>query len=258
MKERTILFIGLLITLGIVVYKLVDFNEHELSEYDKELVNYFSEVALSAEFHDNSDRIVKWTEPMSLYIWKDGEFNRQVSIIRNTINKINNLIKGEFKIQLVDNYLKSNAVIFLLEKDEVELLVPSLFEGIEEESSGLALIEYDLDNYEIKHAKIFIDINEPLQAQESIILEELTQSIGLMNDSEKYSNSIFYQNKALDSINTLEYSQMDMNIIKMLYHPKMKPGLNLKKAEKVIKQILKNKKRFTTQPKPNANSRAKP
>ena len=240
MKKRTILFIGLLIILGITVYKLVDFKEHELSEYDKELVNYFNEVALNAEFDDNPDKIIKWTEPMSLYIMKDGEFNSQVSIIKNTIKKINNLIKGEFKIQLIDSQPKSNAVIFLLEKDKVELLVPSFFEGIEEESAGLALIEYDADKYEIKRAKIFIDINEPLESQESTILEELTQSIGLMNDSEKYSNSIFYQNKALDSINTLEYSKMDIDLIKMLYHPKMKPGLNYKKAEKVMKQILKN------------------
>ncbi len=240
MKERTILFIILLLTLGIIVYNSVDFNDNELSEYDRELVSYFSEVALSAEFYDNSHRITKWTEPMSLYIWKDGEFNRQISIIKSTINKINNLIDGEFKIELVDNYIKSNAVIFLMEKDEAESLVPKIFEGIEEEFAGLVLIEYDLDNYEIKHAKIFIDINEPLQDQESTILEELTQSIGLMNDSEKYSNSIFYQNKALDSINTVKYSKMDIDIIKMLYHPKMKPGLNIKKAEKVIKQILKN------------------
>ena len=246
MKKRTILFIGLFIIFGIVVYKLVYFKDHELSEYDKELINYFNEVALNAEFDDTSDRIIKWTEPMSLYIIKDGEFDTQISIIKNTISKINNLTKGEFKIQLVDNYLKSNAVFFLLEKDKVELLVPSFFEGIEEESAGLTVIEYDSENYEIKYAKIFIDINEPLESQESIILEELTQSIGLMNDSEKYANSIFYQNKALDSINTMEYSKMDIDIIKMLYHPKMKPGLNFKKAEKVIKQILKNQKRFTT------------
>jgi len=240
LKERTILFIILSIALGIIVYKLADFKDYELSEYDKEFVNYFNEVALKSEFEDHSNRIIKWTEPMNLYILKEGEFNRQISIIKNTIIKINNLIKGEFKIQLVDNYIDSNAVIFLMEKDEVESLVPKIFEGIEEELAGLALIEYDLDNYEIKHAKIFIDVNEPLQTQESTILEELTQSIGLMNDSEKYSNSIFYQNKALDSINTVEYSKMDIEIIKMLYHPKMKPGLNIKKAEKVIKQILKN------------------
>lgn len=240
MKKRAILYIGQLIILGFVIYKIVDFKEVVLSEYDKELVNYFKEIAVNEEHDDSPDKIIKWTEPMSLYIMKDGEFNSQVSTIKNTINKINNLIKGEFKIQLIDNQPKSNAVIFLLEKDEVELLVPSLFEVIEEESAGLTLIEYDSTSYEITRAKIFIDTNESLEYQESTILKGLTQSIGLMNDSEKYSNSIFYENKALDSINILEYSKMDIDIIKMLYHPKMKAGLSHKKAEKVIKQILKN------------------
>ena len=244
MKKKTTLFISLLIIIiGIAAYNLVDSKEYEFSEYDIELVNYFNEVALNAEYDVSPNRVTKWTEPMNVFILKEKELNYEVSIIKNTIEKINILVQDEFHIQLTDDPKKCNAVIFLTEREILEPLTPTFFENINTEVDGLAEIGFDLETFQITDAKIFIDILQPKETIESTILEEITQSIGLMNDSEKYSDSVFYENKA-DSINTVEYSKMDIEIIKMLYHPKMKPGLNYNKAEKVIKQILKNKKTF--------------
>jgi hypothetical protein len=52
------------------------------------------------------------------------------------------------------------------------------------------------------------------QAQRSILREELTQSLGLYNDSWKYPNSIFYQG----GNDVTEYSDLDKEIIQMLYN----------------------------------------
>ena len=52
------------------------------------------------------------------------------------------------------------------------------------------------------------------QTQKSILREEITQSLGLCNDSWKYPNSIFYQGS---STNT-EFSDLDKEIIQMLYN----------------------------------------
>ena len=77
--------------------------------------------------------------------------------------------------------------------------------------------------------------------QESIILEEITQSLGLSFDSKKYTNSIFYEHKSRDNIHIKEFSNLDKDIIKLLYHPKVKAGLNEKEVKIVIKQILSKK-----------------
>jgi hypothetical protein len=53
-----------------------------------------------------------------------------------------------------------------------------------------------------------------VEAQKSVLREELTQSLGLCNDSWEYPNSIFYQGW---STNT-EYSDLDKEIIQMLYN----------------------------------------
>ena len=243
LKKKTTLFISLLIIIGIAVYKLVDFKEYEFSESDIELVDYFNEVALNAEYDVSPNRITKWTEPMKVFIFKEEELNYEVSVIKNTIEKINILVQDEFHIELTDDPEKCNAVIFLTEREKLEPLIPTLFEKFNTEVAGAAEILFDLETFQIIDAKIFIDILQPKESIETTILEEITQSIGLMNDSEKYSDSVFYENK-VDSIITVEYSKMDIEIIKILYHPKMKPGLDYNKAEKAIKQILKNKKTF--------------
>ena len=52
--------------------------------------------------------------------------------------------------------------------------------------------------------------------------EELTQSLGLGKDSEKYPNSIFQSSWT----QTTEYLPIDRELIRLLYHPEMKIGLN--------------------------------
>ena len=52
------------------------------------------------------------------------------------------------------------------------------------------------------------------KAQRSILREELTQSLGLCNDSWKCPNSMFYQGWS----NNTEFSDLDEEIIQMLYN----------------------------------------
>ena len=51
-------------------------------------------------------------------------------------------------------------------------------------------------------------------AQKHLLREELTQSLGLCNDSYKYDNSIFYQGWTT----TTEYAPIDRELIDMLYN----------------------------------------
>ena len=59
-----------------------------------------------------------------------------------------------------------------------------------------------------------IRTKENQKAQKHLLREELTQSLGLCNDSWKYDNSIFYQGWTT----TNQYSEMDKRLIDMLYN----------------------------------------
>jgi|TARA_B110000881_G_C18446723_1_gene448858 hypothetical protein len=86
---------------------------------------------------------------------------------------------------------------------------------------------------------MYVDIfraNE--QAQWHLLREELTQSLGLAQDSERYLNSIFQINWTIIS----SYSQIDKDIIRLLYHPNMKVGLNENEVDLLLRSILLNEK----------------
>ncbi|MBL1265509.1 DUF2927 domain-containing protein [Candidatus Methylomicrobium oryzae] len=84
---------------------------------------------------------------------------------------------------------------------------------------GVVLIPVDRAN---AHAKLV-----------DCIVEEITQVLGLPNDSDKVFPSIFNDK----SVNTL-LSGLDYLLLKMLYDPRIKSGMNLQEAAPVLKTIV--------------------
>ena len=67
------------------------------------------------------------------------------------------------------------------------------------------------------HSTMFVDLErteDNIEFQKHILREELTQSLGLCNDSWKYEESIFYQGYST----VTEYSELDKKVIQMLYN----------------------------------------
>ncbi len=243
--KKTRLILLILILLGVFVFGIINSGEdYSPNDYEKKLIEYFNEVALNTEYNDNPQKTIKWDKNMIIFIYKEKEQKNQIKVIEQTIHKINKLVKDGFRIELTDKKIKSNAILYLCKRETVAQLDPEFHKLIDEDFAGLTYVEFEWSNYTIHNALIYIDIEEPLEIQKSVILEEITQSIGLLGDSEKYSNSIFYEYQMLDSINNSEYSQIDTDIVRLLYDPKMKPGLNKKQCEKVIKSILKESSDF--------------
>ena len=84
---------------------------------------------------------------------------------------------------------------------------------------------------------MYVDIQRAnAQEQMHLLREELTQSLGLGKDSEKYPNSIFQSSWT----QTTEYLPIDRELIRLLYHPEMKIGLNDIAVEELLIEILQN------------------
>ncbi len=67
--------------------------------------------------------------------------------------------------------------------------------------------------------------------RDHIIREELTQSLGLMRDSSKYENSIFFSGWT----DVIRYAPIDEVIIEMLYRPDVKAGMTRNEVVKILK-----------------------
>jgi hypothetical protein len=63
---------------------------------------------------------------------------------------------------------------------------------------------------------MYVDIYRctKLDGQKHLLREELTQALGLFNDSYKYDNSIFQQSWTT----TTDYAPIDVKLIEMLYN----------------------------------------
>ena len=247
----TLIFFLLLIITStlLIVYSKKNLKiDYEPTVYEEEMIKYFREVAINSEYYDNPERITKWKEPMLIHIIKDNTYKKQLALIQETIKGINELATDGFKIKFTESPKKANTFLYLCARESVAKLSPNFYksftDNIDIEVAGFAYTEFDWNNYRIKKAFIFIDPEEPLNIQESTILEEVTQSIGLMNDSEKYSNSIFYENQIEEDTIVMQYSKMDKDLIRFLYHPKMKSGFNAKQSERVILRILKEEAEY--------------
>lgn len=227
--------------IGAFIFKIINSPEKvNLTSYEEKLLSYFKEVALNSEFGKSPRRVVRWNSKMILYISKDKEYLSQVRKIHEVVQNINSIVsESNFRIEITNNKSKSNSIIFLGDKKSMEKEYPSFFEGVNMDLIGLVDIEFDNNNLSITSSKIFIDTEQSLNVQLSTILEELTQSIGLPADSKTYPNSIFYEDQIIDGKMNTDYSILDIDIIKLLYHPLMKSGLNTFQVTNVFRRILK-------------------
>ncbi|WP_350287381.1 DUF2927 domain-containing protein [uncultured Croceitalea sp.] len=239
------ILLGIVILLGLLFYlKKRDIN-YDPTPYEKEIIDYFKEIALQSEFTDNPEKVIKWKESVFLYIVKEKGFKDQMSAIERTINEINQLATDGFKIEITENHTNSNIILYLCNKERVKELDPEFYKKFNDltyDVAGFVNGEALPETYELNKAKIFINTENTIDGQESTILEEITQSLGLAFDSKKYPTSIFYEDKYKLEEETMQYSQLDKEIIRLLYHPKMKPGLDTNELDSVILGIFKSEK----------------
>jgi len=183
---------------------------------------YFKEVALKAEFGSSDNGVIKkWMVPIKLEI--AGEATAQdLQTVEAVIQELKHLT--QLPIQIVKPNTGNMRIRFTPEEN-FKKFIPTYQAG----NSGFFWFNWD-ETKQITGAEILISTTGVTQKERShLIREELTQAFGLPADSDKYPDSIFYQ--AWTDIT--EYSSLDKKLIKMLYNPQVKPGMNESQLEKL-------------------------
>jgi len=227
----------LLVVAGVIIFSACTKEEGfilpEVSEYNQDVINYFKEVALGFEFGNASLVTRRWEKNMKIFVGgnPDSELLKELDRI---IDEINVLSSTDFMIERVTDSIKSNYYVFFGSATDYKKIYPSQSDLV---SSNLGLYSvYWKNSNEIHRGHMYVDITRAsLQAQLHILREELTQSLGLGKDSDLYPESIFYQEF---STITNNFSQIDKDLIRLLYHPNLSVGLNDTQVEIVLKKIL--------------------
>ena len=209
-------------------------NQINLTQYQIDVINYFKEIALGFEFGTASAITRKWKSSLKIFVGgKDSPaLNQELNRIKE---EINNLAKDGFKISVVNDSIASNYYIFFGSGQEYAQIYPNLVNYVEN-NWGLFNIYWSSDNV-LNYGHMYVDTQRAnVQEQMHLLREELTQSLGLGKDSEKYPNSIFQSSWT----QTTEYLPIDRELIRLLYHPEMKIGLNDIAVEELLIEILQN------------------
>ncbi len=179
-------------------------------------LKYFLEIALGSEYGLGDFTLKKWVTDIRLEIIGTPTLADQQTM-RMVIDELNEIIAGEVKISIVPQ--NGNVQLYFIPHDEFYLYEPAgiVFSG------GFFWNWWNFTG-EIDRSRVVIGTDRVSQEERShLIREELTQMLGLMNDSMKYEDSIFYQRRTL----TEDFSELDRQVIKMLYSDELTAGMNI-------------------------------
>ena len=230
-----------------------NFDIYDSSE-KKSVIRFFKEVALGMEYGSGYQVTQKWSSAMNIFVGgtQNDELLHELKLI---IMEINDLVTDShlFSVNIVNDSLNSNFYMFFGQPDDYVALFPEQKPIVDDNNFGLFHLNLD-SNFVITsgHMYVNIDLNDS-KLKKHILREELTQSLGLPKDlpysmgiifengdfiaetfNNAIKNSIFYE--GMSSLNS--YNWADKLIITLLYHPNMSAGLDVERADSVLKGIL--------------------
>ena len=208
----------------------------KLDEYDLEVISYFKEIALGFEFGSSSQITRKWCSDLKVFI--GGETNSiLLEELDNIISEISSLSTDNFNMEIVSDSSLSNYYIFFGKGDNYAKIFPSASSYVNN-NWGLFFIWYNSSNC-LNRGQMYVDTDRAdfIQAKH-LLREEFTQSLGLARDSDKYINSIFQSSWTT----TTSFSQIDKDLIRLLYHPEMQTGLNESEVDVLLRNVILNEK----------------
>jgi len=195
---------------------------------------YFIDIAMRSEIRPQDLNIRKWTKDIKIHFegLKYSEFNNEK---QRVIDELNDLI-DEISIDIVDERDEANVIgVFSIYEDYKENYEPIFCDFLPNATSVRGAGNVIPIKGEIQSATFFVNVGEISSGRfSSIYREELTQILGLPNDTDTYPESIFFNGE--DSYVT-EYADIDKEIIKILYSDAIKPNMNRCQVKKALSRL---------------------
>lgn len=203
------------------------------------LLQAFSEVALRNEYTRGAQTVRRWQKPVN--VWLDHQVADEAlhtDLVRMHLMHLSQ-ITG-LPIRLVSNKAKANLTIVFTRQSQWRAQVRKQF-GIEAEKvvhGAVCMANFRTDGKgEIVEAGVIIPVDQARMHGKLVtcIVEEITQVMGLPNDSDKVYPSIFNDKTPEDLLSGLDYL-----LLKMLYHPQIRPGMSRSEVRPILQKLIRN------------------
>ena len=193
----------------------------------EDVFRYFQEVALAAEFvHGGNPALVqKWEGPISVLI-QGNPTEEDLVTLRSFFAELNR-IEGFPGIGETTEAANANLRLYFCGSQE-------LAERMGEDYIGLdGAVTFWYENNAIYDAIICIRTDLDQQLRNSVILEEFYNGLGPVQDTALRPDSIIWQEFSTPQ----SLTEVDWLLLKLLYHPEIKCGMNAQECEAVIRSL---------------------
>jgi len=218
-------------------------REHHWQE-PSYIQNSFIEIALNSEYSPEISPVRKWTQTIYYSIvHRAADIDLHQKITESHLAHLANITGVEIRPASQKN--KANlTIIFSTEKlidQELkqDFLLQNQQQITELSNNSVCLAHFSTyPDSSIKQAIVIIPVDRARAHAKllSCVVEELTQIMGLPNDSDTVFPSIFNDKSHDDYL-----SGLDFLLLKLLYHPDIKVGSNTKKISHRLTHIINEK-----------------
>lgn len=220
---------------------VVSFNSVStpLTWLDKSFVETaFYNVALQHEYSQGNKPLAKWKQPIKIWVDHrvgDRELHQELTELH--IQHLSEVTQHPIKIVSKESEANVKWIYTRQSKWVAESKTILKLKSTKHLNSAICTAGYQTNSKgEIIYAGIVIPVDQARQRGKLVacIVEEITQVLGLPNDSDKAYPSIFNDHSPEDLL-----SPLDVVLLKLLYEPELKAGMTKVEAKPVVKKILK-------------------
>jgi hypothetical protein len=193
----------------------------------EDVLLWFNEVALDSEFsyEGNPNLIQKWASPI-IYCLEGNATEEDLQVLESFSAWLNTL-EGFPGIRQAQPEEVPNLLIRFGDGDMITDFLGAEYVNVD---GG---VRYWYDNNVIYDAKIAYREDIPQYTRNSVILEEIYNGLGLVQDTALREDSLIWQGFSEPQ----NLTEVDELLLKLLYHPEMLCGMNAEECEAVIRSL---------------------
>ncbi len=199
----------------------------------------FYDIALKAEYAEDKVRpvIKRWASPLRVWVYSGaGEGRVQRRLLSQHLDRLGDIAR--LPTRLVKRRKDANVLVFFASEKELGRLMkremPALAGQRMPLSYCMGAIRYN-DRAEIVRGTVVIPVERTLAEGklEACIVEEVTQLLGLINDSKFARHTVFSDLTDNDRLTGLDYL-----LIRLLYSSAIRPGMDLRQVMPRVRRQL--------------------
>ena len=212
---------------------------------DERLIRNFDLVVFRSEYRQGvEDHLRKWVVPIRIYLdTRAGDAALHKRLVERHVRHLA-MITGH-DIRIVDELRAANIVAVFERESKLAEVVQELFPAADNLTkifrTSVCLGSFDTNRrFEIIKAFVIIPPDRAASRGKlpACIVEEFTQVLGLPNDSAEVYPSIF-NDRSVDD----ELTEQDVILIRLLYDPRLRPGMRREDVLRLARRILPEMRR---------------